>query len=280
MMISGDTPVFAVLGAPIAHSLSPVLHNFWIAQHGLNAVYVALSPEPEGLAGLSAWGLAGCNITAPFKESAAQGASQVTPTAQALRAVNTFYRNAEGAWIGTNTDAAGFVLGLDDAMPNWRTRRSTGLVLILGAGGAARAIIHGLEQAVAPDIAIFNRTTQHAERAAALSADAEVVSWSRALEVAQDADLIINTLPPHADFPELLTLAERAHGGAVFCDITYRPRLTPFLARREANALFTVDGLHMLVGQGALAFEHWFGVAPDRAAGRLRLLQALGERAP
>ncbi|MBY0447514.1 MAG: shikimate dehydrogenase [Hyphomonadaceae bacterium] len=276
MNISGDTPVYAVLGSPIAHSLSPVLHNFWMAQHGLAGVYVAMEPQPEAFSGLAGWGLGGCNVTAPFKELAARTAPRITAEAHALAAVNTFFRDDAGAWTGTNTDAAGFALGLDDASANWR--RSTGLVLVVGAGGAARAIVHGLEQAVAPDIAIFNRSTANAERAAALSEDAEAVSWNRALELAQDADLIINTLPPHADFPELLTLAQRAHGGAVFCDITYRPRRTPFLASREKLTLFPgVDGLHMLVGQGALAFQHWFGVAPDRAAGRRRLLQALGE---
>lgn len=275
MSINGETLVFAVLGSPIAHSLSPVLHNFWMAQHGLAGVYVALEPHPDGFASLAGWGLRGCNVTAPFKELAARTAPHVTEEAQALAAVNTFYRDANG-WTGDNTDAAGFVLGLDDALANWR--RSVGLVLVLGAGGAARAIVHGLEQAVMPEIAIFNRSTENAERAAALSEDAQAVSWGRALEIAKEADLIINTLPPQADFPEMLHLAALAHGGAVFCDITYRPRRTAFLASREAHALFPgVDGLHMLVGQGALAFQHWFGVAPDRAAGRRRLLQALGE---
>lgn len=274
MNISGDTPVYAVLGSPIAHSLSPVLHNFWMAQHGIVGVYVAMEPLPEALNTLAGWGLSGCNVTAPFKEIAARTAPRVTADARALAAVNTFFRDADNAWAGTNTDAAGFVLGLDDAWANWRD--CAGLVLVVGAGGAARAIVHGLDRAMMPDIAIFNRSAANAERAAALSKNAEAVSWSRALELAQDADLIINTLPPHADFPELLTLAQRAHGGAVFCDITYRPRRTPFLASREHFDLLPgVDGLHMLVGQGALAFQHWFGVAPDREAGRRRLLQAL-----
>lgn len=276
MTLFADTPVYAVLGSPITHSLSPVLHNFWMAQQGVVGVYVALEPQPHALESLAGWGLRGCNVTAPFKEIAARTAPSLTEEARTLAAANTFYRDRENAWVGHNTDAAGFVLGLDDALPGWRG--STGLVLILGAGGAARAIVHGLERAVMPDIAIFNRSAANAERAAALSGDAEAVSWARALEIAKAADLIINTLPPQADFPEILSLAEHAQDSAVFCDITYRPRRTPFLCSREVNALFPgVDGLHMLVGQGALAFEHWFGVAPDREAGRQCLLQALGE---
>jgi len=278
MTINGRTAVYAVLGDPVAHSLSPLMQNAWIRAHGLDAVYVPLRARTEGFAGLGHLGLSGANVTAPHKEVAARTADELSVDAMALSAVNTLRREANGAWAGANTDAAGFVLGLDDAVPGWRER--VGAALVLGAGGAARAVAYGLAQAGVPSIRVANRTLARAQEAARLSPRIEVVPWEHAAETASGSDLIVNAVSPGPAEPLLVGIATHGKPGALACDIVYKPLLTRFLAAARGQGLTIVDGLHMLVGQGALAFEHWFGRRPDRVAARAMLLQAIGEDAP
>lgn len=278
MTISGRTPVYAVIGDPVAHSLSPRMHNYWMEQHGLDAIYVGLRARMEAFGSLGHFGLAGANVTAPYKELAARSADRLSPEAAALSAVNTLRREADGAWCGSNTDAPGFVVGLDDAVPPWRqTVRSA---LVLGAGGAARAVAFGLAHAGCPEVWIVNRTYAKAEAAVRLGPGLAAAPWDAAHELAPRMDLLVNAVSPGQAEAALTAIAASARPGAIACDIVYKPLLTPYLAAARAKGLRLVDGLYMLVGQGALSFEHWFGRSPDRMAARALLLQGLGESPP
>lgn len=277
MTISGRTAVYAVLGDPVAHSLSPRMHNAWIAEHELDAVYVALRARSEGYAGLGHIGLAGANVTAPHKELAARVADRLSPEAATLSAVNTLRREQDGAWSGINTDAEGFVLGLDDAAPDWQARVRSALVL--GAGGAARAVAYGLASRGC-QVQVANRTYVKAQAMAGLGPGIEAAPWDVAMDLATTSDLIVNAVSPGVAESTLTGVAKRAKAGALACDIVYKPLLTPFLTVARGHGLTIVDGLHMLVGQGALAFQHWFGRSPNRATARARLLETIGESAP
>lgn len=277
MKITGRTPVYAVFGDPVSHSLSPLLHNFWIGEHGLDAVYVALPIKRSLLAQLPASGLAGANVTAPFKEIAAQSV-QVSGPAAALGAANTLWREADGGWSGINTDAPGFAEGLEAAVPGWRGGARQALVL--GAGGAGRAVALGLAQAGLERVWLANRDEAKAARGAALHPAIAPLKLAQAPEMAAEADVLVNALSADAPDQLLLQVAAAAKPGAAACDIIYSPRMTPFLTAAAARGLTPIDGLYMLVGQAALAFQHWFGVAPDRAAGRRRLLSVLEEDRP
>lgn len=275
MQIRGATRVFAVLGDPIAHSLSPVMHNLWLSEAGIDAVYVALRAGEEGLSAFMHWGLAGANVTAPFKASALRSATHLSADAARLGAVNTLRRDAHGVWCGENTDGAGFVLGLDQAVPGWKARCQTALVI--GAGGAGRAIAWGLAGAGLARVAITNRDFNRAQEAAA-RLGVQALAWEQAAQFARRADLVINATHQDAPMEALGPILAAAPAGAIACDALYRPRLTPFLQAAQAKGMHCVDGLFMLAGQGALAFAQWFGIVPDQRLARLAMLQALGEK--
>lgn len=274
MTVTGRTAVYAVTGDPIAHSLSPLLHNAWIAEAGLDAVYVALRVQkPEAFAHLAALGLAGANVTAPWKEAAAQACARLDACTGALQAANTLTVEPDGSLSGFNTDVSGFLTGLDEAQPGWRER--TGGAVVLGAGGAARAVIAGLREAGVARIAVVNRDQTKAQAASAFPGGA-AMSWDQASDAVAEADLIVQTASGGAQSAAVALLAY-ARPGAIACDIVYTPRMTPFLQAAADRGLHAVDGLYMLAHQAAAAFEIWFGARPDPAAGRVRLLQALGE---
>lgn len=274
MKIGGSTRVFAVLGDPVAHSLSPIMHNLWLSRAGIDAVYVALRASEEGLPNFAHWGLAGANVTAPFKASAVRSATSLSKEAARLGAVNTLRRDENGAWHGENTDGAGFVLGLDHAFPGWKAKCQTALVL--GAGGAGRAIAWGLAGAGLAKIVIANRSFARAQAGAA-SLGIEALEWEKAAQFAPHADLIINATHKDVPIEALEPILAAAPAKAIACDALYRPRLTPFLLAAQLKGMVCVDGLFMLAGQGALAFAHWFDILPDQQLARAAMLQALGE---
>lgn len=274
MRITGMSRVFAVLGDPIAHSLSPIMHNSWMAQASADAVYVALKVKEESFASFAGFGLAGANVTAPFKAAALHAAQCLSQDAQALGAVNTLWRRPDGQWQGDNTDAEGFVMGLDQARPGWRAACRS--ALILGAGGAGRAIALGLARAGIARILLTNRNAERA-LAAAEAVKAEALPWAQAASAARDVDLLINATGFETPWEILAPIVAAALPGATACDVIYRPLITPFLAAAQHKGMITIDGLFMLAGQGALAFEKWFGTLPDQKAARGGMLQALNK---
>lgn len=254
-----------VVGWPIAHSRSPLIHGHWLAEHGLEGRYDRIPVAPEEadafFAGFLRSGLVGANVTIPYKEKAAAAAGDLDPLAARLEAANTLWIE-DGVLRGTNTDVAGFLGNLDQASPGWDAE--PGVALVLGAGGAARAVVDGLVGR-GFDVRIANRTLSRAEALAARypgRAGAHLLSEANRLAAA--AGLIVNTTSlgmkgegdVDLDFAAL-------RPDAIVSDIVYVPLVTPFLARAAARGLRTVDGLGMLLHQAVPGFEKWFGLRPS-----------------
>jgi len=256
-----------VMGWPVAHSRSPLLHGFWLKQHGIAGAYELLPVPPEdletALRGLAAQGFAGCNLTVPHKQAALAIVDHVDGTAARIGAVNTIIVRRDGALEGRNTDAFGFRENLRAAQPAWRAR--AGPAAVLGAGGAARAVVAALLDDGAPEIRLVNRSRGHAAAlAAALGGPITVIDWSRGAAVLGDAALLVNTTSlGMAGRPPLDLALDALPKTAVVNDIVYAPLETPLLeaARRRGNPV--VDGLGMLLHQARPAFAAWFGVTPD-----------------
>ncbi len=260
-----------VAGSPIAQSRSPMIHGRWIAELGLDAAYVRIEAQPDALPGLLArvrnGELLGGNLTKPLKEAALPALDTLTDDAAALGAVNTVFMD-RGALTGANTDVPGFFAHLDETCPGWQ--RSVDQVLVLGAGGAARAVIYGLLQRQIRQILITNRS---AARAQALiesfgglvrAAQIAIVPWPVPSAAMASSQLVINTTslgmvgqPALAlDWPERLD-------GTIVYDIVYVPLETDLLLQARRRGARTVDGLGMLLHQAATAFGFWFGTTPQ-----------------
>lgn len=277
MAISGRTQVVAVIGDPVEHSRSPVIHNGWITDARLDAVYVALrltGPDPVGrLAALPDLGIKGANVTLPHKDAALACATAATDAARAIGAANTLFLR-DGAWTADNTDAAGLVSGLESRAPDWRAAGSS--VVVLGAGGAARAAVHGLAVAGAPLIRVVNRTLARAQAVAGLAPGALALGWDGLADALDGAGLVVNCTSRGLSGRDPLTLdLTPTAPNAIVLDTVYTPLDTALLASARAQGRRALDGLDMLVGQAALSFERWFGVAPDRERGRARALETL-----
>lgn len=264
------TAIAGVAGQPITHSLSPLIHKAWIAAAGLEADYRAFAPDDEaGFTALvaegRAGGLRGLNVTAPFKEQALAAAEEVSDAARLCGSANLLVFNG-GRVSADSTDGAGLMAALAGQAPALDVAGQP--VLILGAGGAARAAAAALKAAGAR-VSVLNRTPERAER---LAADLGVhVAGPAAVP---EAALVVNALSVS---PEIDMSALR--GDAVLMDMTYRPLLTPFLAAGRARELATVDGLAMLIGQARPSFRALFGMEPPAVDVRRLALQALGETA-
>ena len=274
-MASPSSPPFVlagVIGWPVAHSRSPLLHGHWIAEHGLRGAYLPLAVAPgrleAALRGLGALGFAGCNVTIPHKVGTLHLVDHVQPLARRIGAVNTVVVQADGSLEGRNTDAFGFVHSLREGWPSWRA--DAGPAVVLGAGGAARAIVAGLIDEGAREIRLLNRTP---ERAAELAADLQpsdhscrlqVLPWAARHEALAGAALLVNTTSQGMQGQEALDLRldELPHA-ALVCDAVYVPLETPLLAAARARGNPAVDGLGMLLHQARPAFEAWYGVRPQ-----------------
>lgn len=257
-----------VAGQPIAHSLSPLIHTAWIAAAGLDADYRAFAPvDAEGFAALVADGRAGrlhgLNVTAPFKEQALALADTTSETARICGSANLLLFPG-GRVRADSTDGAGLMAALSDQAPRLNVQGRS--VVVLGAGGAARAAVAALKAAGA-EVGVLNRTRSRAE-ALVRDLGAGVVE----AEALGEAVLVVNALsvPPDIDVSHL-------RDDAVLMDMTYRPLITPFLAQGRSRGLTTVDGLAMLIGQARPSFEALFGVAPPAVDVRSRALSVLGE---
>lgn len=256
-----------VMGWPVAHSRSPVIHNHWIAKHGLKGAYVQLSVQPEQLGdairGLKALGFAGCNVTVPHKVRAMQWMDELHPVAQRMKAINTIVVREDGSLLGMNNDGAGYVQSLRDADAAWRG--DTGPVLVLGSGGAARAIVVALLDEGAPEIRLANRTRDKAlELAHEFGPRVTVVDWSERSEAMAGISLLINTttLGMHGQDPLDVRL-DALPQTAMVSDAIYIPLQTPLLTAARERGHRTVNGLGMLLNQARPAFEAWFGVMPE-----------------
>lgn len=268
-----------VMGWPIAHSRSPSIHNHWIQQHGLNGAYVLLPVNPanlqDALKGLSALGFAGCNLTIPHKVMALSLVDRIDDTARRMGAINTIVVEADGSLSGYNNDGFGYIQSLRDAHQEWRA--DAGPVLVMGAGGAARAVIVSLAEQGAKDIRICNRTDASAYALAteftadfAQASDAAkgaVVTaepWEKRHDAVADVALLVNTTSQGmGSNPPLDLSLDQLPLQALVSDIVYIPQETPLLKAAKARGNPTAGGLGMLLHQARPAFNAWFGVMPE-----------------
>lgn len=257
MPLSGKAMLAGVIGWPVAHSRSPRLHGHWIARHGLDAAYVPLPVRPEdfatAVAGLRAAGFRGANVTLPHKEAAFALADRLTPRARRAGAVNTLVFHPDGV-EGDCTDGFGFLASLDGHDP------AAGPAVVLGAGGAARAVAAALLDAGCPRVTLVNRSPARAEAlAAALGGPVEVAA---APPLAGAALLVNATSLGMAGQPPLEIDLSPLPAGATVADIVYVPLETPLLRAARVRGLRAVDGLGMLLHQARPGFHAWFGVDP------------------
>jgi shikimate dehydrogenase len=260
-------PLAGVIGHPIAHSRSPQLHGHWLARYGIKGHYVPMdvAPDdlPQALAVLPKLGFVGVNVTIPHKEAVLKLAHIVTDRAALIGAANTLIFREDGKIYADNTDGVGFMANLQHLAPTWQA--SHGPAALFGAGGAARAVIAALIEAGIPQIRIANRTRLRAE---ALQVDfgARVVvyDWLRAGDMLQGAALVINaTSLGMTGKPDLRLPLDQLEAGSVATDLVYTPLMTPFLIEAQSRGAQIVDGLGMLLHQGAPGFERWFGRRPQ-----------------
>lgn len=265
-MTQTTIPLAGVIGHPIAHSRSPILHRHWLRQHGLPGYYIPMDVAPGDLErvlrALPRAGFVGVNITVPHKEKVMEIADLVTDRAILIGAANTLIFRADGKIHADNTDGYGFLENLRQGAPNWKP--DAGPVALLGAGGAARAVVAALLDAGVREIMVANRTRLRAER---LQDDfgrrLRVVDWVQAGTMIEQAALVVNsTSLGMTGKPQLRVPFDGLHAGQVVTDLVYAPLRTDLLAAAEAAGCQTVDGLGMLLHQAVPAFERWFGVRP------------------
>jgi shikimate dehydrogenase len=272
-----EHPSAFVCGHPIAHSRSPIIHGWWLAQHGLKGSYRAIDVAPQDLpaflAEIRAGAYAGGNVTVPHKEAAFRSVDRLDAAAEAIGAVNTLWME-DGRLCGGNTDAYGFVANLDDRLPGWDG--ADGIAMVLGAGGASRAVLHALTGRGFRDIRIVNRTRERAERlASAFGSSFSALALDRAEDAMRDVSLLVNTTSAGMhDEPALELGLDALRPDAVVTDIVYVPLETPLLRAARARGLRTVDGLGMLLHQAVPGFERWFGVRPSVTPDLRALIEA------
>jgi shikimate dehydrogenase len=271
-----DLKAACVIGWPVEHSRSPLIHDYWIRQFGLQAAYRREAVPPgrfaDFIAHLADHGYVGANVTVPHKQAALE-LSKPDALAAAVGAANTLWLD-NGVLRSTNTDVEGFVASLDAAVPDWATAVKSAVVL--GAGGAARAIVFGLiERGVGP-VHVVNRSLERATALRERFGDRVVPSrWDRRNDVLAGVGLLVNTttLGMAGQPPLEIELAPLA-ATAVVADVVYAPLLTPLLAAAGARGLRTVDGLGMLLQQAAGAFARFFGLRPQVTEGLRTVVEA------
>ena len=253
-----------VVGWPIAHSRSPRIHRFWLKRHGIDGDYLPEAVPPDGieafLSDFAAKGYVGGNVTLPHKEAAFRACKVTTPVAFRLEAANTLWLEG-GRLNGDNTDAYGFTANLDDSAPEWR-QGSTALVI--GAGGASRAVMQALIDADYKTVSLANRTVARAEALAKhFGKPVSAIGLDQLDRAVPEADLIVNATSAGLHDDGALDVSWRtAKKSAIATDLIYVPLVTPFLRDANAVGLKIVDGLGMLLHQAVPGFERWFGVRP------------------
>ena len=267
MIVSAKARLAGIIGWPVDHSLSPQLHGFWLERYKIDGAYVALPVRPEDLGEvlrlLPRIGFRGVNVTVPHKEKAAEAMDELEPLARTIGAVNTVVVQGDGTLLGRNTDAYGFIENLRQGAPDWHAPHKPALVL--GAGGAARAVCVALLDAGVPEIYLVNRTADRARRlASALGEQVIAVKWEAHAAAMAEAALVVNTTSlGMKGQPETELDLSKLPRSAVVTDIVYAPLETPLLAAARKRGNPVVDGLGMLIHQARPGFEAWFGVAPE-----------------
>ena len=270
MIPSGKARLAGVLGWPVEHSLSPRLHGYWLEHHRIDGAFVPLAVGPEdlrtALSALPALGFRGVNLTLPHKEQALELCHETDDLARRIGAVNTIVVR-EGKLVGSNSDAFGFLENLKEGAPDWGAGAAPAVVL--GAGGASRAVVAALADAGAPEVRIVNRTRERAEKLAAslgpsLGSDISIHGWDQRHTALADAGLLVNTttLGMAGQAPLDLDL-DGLPADALVTDIVYTPLMTPLLEAARAHGNPLVDGLGMLLHQARPGFEAWYGVRPE-----------------
>jgi shikimate dehydrogenase len=270
--------IAGLLGWPVAHSRSPVIHNHWLARYGIPGRYVLFAVPPERLEaavrGIATLGLRGCNVTTPHKQTIFPLLDRVDDLARKIGAINTVVVEEDGTLSGSNNDGNGFVQSVRDAVPAWRP--DAGPITIVGAGGAARAIVASLQAQGTREIRIVNRTRARAEELQArFGAPLAVASWDERSAALDGAVLLINatnqgmTGKPPLDLP-----LDALPRNAIVADVIYVPRETPLLAAARARGHRTVNGLGMLLNQARPAFNAWYGVMPEITPELIRAIEA------
>lgn len=255
-----------VIGWPIEHSRSPLIHGYWIRRYGVDGAYTREAVAPDDVSGflktLQIRGFVGCNVTVPHKEAAFAAADVTEDSARAVSAANTLWLE-DGKLHAANTDTYGFMTHLEASAPGWKERDAP--VSILGAGGAARAIVFGFLQAGVGEVRVFNRTRERAEALAQqFGSRVTVHDWAQRESASRESAALVNTTSIGMNGEGSL---EIGFGGfnehCVVADIVYVPLETELLASARAHGLRTVDGLGMLLHQAVPGFEKWFGVRPE-----------------
>ena len=277
MRVTAHTVVAGVVGAPVRHSLSPLMHNAWLEKAGVDGVYVAFGPPQDGFRafaeGLRGGAVRGLNVTIPFKEQALELADEASDLARAAGAANLLLFHHDGRIEARNTDGEGLLRALAVQAPGFDP--AAGPVAVMGAGGAARGAVAVLLQAGAPDIRVCNRTLDRAEALVSDLGSGSVKPFARSDLAVTDAACIINATSlglgggPGPDTPWRL-----ARPGCVAMDMVYKPLRTAWLHDAEAHGLTTVDGLEMLIRQAMPSFHAFFGVEPPPLDVRDLLLAA------
>jgi shikimate dehydrogenase len=254
----------AVLGWPIMHSRSPLLHNYWFKQHGLAGTYVPLAIRPEALGAalraLHPLGFSGCNLTIPHKQHAMTIVDEVDAVGKSIGALSCVIVRPDGSLGGTNNDCYGFVHNLKQAFADWRA--DSGPIAVIGAGGGSRAVCYGLAQEGAREIRLVNRTYARAMGIAeAFGGPIKVYPWEERHAVLEGAAMVVNaTSQGMAGQPALDLKLEKLPRHALAVDIIYTPLETPFLAAARSRGNRTLNGLGMLLHQGRPAWKAWFGI--------------------
>jgi shikimate dehydrogenase len=264
--LTGGTRLAGIMGWPVAHSLSPRLHGHWLHRYGIDGVYVPLPVLPEcleqALRALPALGLAGVNLTIPHKETAVLLLDRLSPMAARIGAVNTVVVEPDGTLSGDNTDSFGFIASLSDSPVGWQAE--AGPAVVLGAGGAARAVAVALLDAGAPEVRLLNRTP---DRARALAGDLggpiHAFEWAQRSAALERAALLVNTTSlGMRGQPPLVLALDALPRTALVTDVVYTPLITALLAVARARGNPVIDGLGMLLHQARPGFRSWFGVDP------------------
>lgn len=255
-----------VIGWPIEHSRSPLIHGYWLRKYGIEGAYTKQAVRPEEVAAflrsLEEQGLSGCNVTVPHKETAYAIADERDASARAVQAANTLWLDG-GKLHAANTDTYGFMTYLDHVVPDWKAH--DGPVCLLGAGGAARAIIHGFLETGVDEVRVFNRTGARAELLAEMFGPrVKVFDWQNRSEGSREACVLVNTTAAGLKGAGSLGMDFAGFNpDCVVADIVYVPLTTELLAGAQSAGLRTVDGLGMLLHQAVPGFEKWFGVRPQ-----------------
>ena len=274
--MSAAEPKACVVGWPIKQSRSPLIHGYWLKKYGISGAYERVAVPPENIEtffkSLAANGYIGCNVTVPFKEFAYRMLAHAEPMSERLKAANTLWLD-DGLLFGANSDVHGFLANMDEQAPGWREQ--DGPAVILGAGGAARAIAAGLADLGLTPLRIVNRTPARAEALVeALWIEADTFDWTDCAKALAGARLVVNaTSLGMTGAPPLVIDLTPLEPRAIVADIVYAPIMTDLLTAAKERGHRTVDGLGMLLYQAAPGFARWFGRWPEVTSDLRALLQ-------